>query len=168
MKKEILLFVCIVLLLPVLLHGEVKQVRVWGKIAGLAGREVVLLDSDYKTEITRVKGNKDRFELTTKVEVGDVRPYFLYVPSLGTLEFFIDTENIQIEAKIENGNLNREWIKGSPVMSEYLAFFTRNPYQKALNMAVDAYNIAFNEYNNVNQTEENYRILKQARRRTDS
>ena len=56
--------------------------RVWGKIAGLAGREVVLLDSDYKTEITRVKGNKDRFELTTKVEVGDVRPYFLYVPSL--------------------------------------------------------------------------------------
>ena len=142
MKKEILLFVCIVLLLPVLLHGEVKQVRVWGKIAGLAGREVVLLDSDYKTEITRVKGNKDRFELTTKVEVGDVRPYFLYVPSLGTLEFsrniptlyfFIDTENIQIEAKIENGNLNREWIKGSPVMSEYLAFFTRNPYQKALN-----------------------------------
>ena len=46
MKKGILLFVCIVMLLPILLHGEVKQVKVWGKITGLAGREVVLLDSD--------------------------------------------------------------------------------------------------------------------------
>lgn len=53
MKKGILLFVCIVMLLPSLLHGEVKQAKVWGKIAGLAGREVVLLDSDYKTEIAR-------------------------------------------------------------------------------------------------------------------
>ena len=32
MKKGILLFVCIVMLLPILLHGEVKQVKVWGKI----------------------------------------------------------------------------------------------------------------------------------------
>ena len=131
MKKGILLFVCIVMLLPILLYGEVKQVKVWGKIAGLAGREVVLLDSDYKTEIARVKGNKDRFELMVKVEVGDARPYYLYVPSLGDLGlsmnipvmyFFIDTENIQIAAKIKDGSLRREWIKGSPAMSEYLAF----------------------------------------------
>ena len=146
MKKGILLFVCIVMLLPILLHGEVKQVKVWGKIVGLAGREVVLLDSDYKTEIVRVKGNKDRFELTAKVEVGDARPYFLYLPSLGGLEFsqkvpviqfFIDTENIQIEAKIKDGNLQREWIKGSPAMSEYLAFVEENPYRKALTEAIN-------------------------------
>ena len=121
MKKGILLFVCIVMLLPILLHGEVKQVKVWGKITGLAGREVVLLDSDCKTEIVRVKGNKDRFELTAKVEIEDARPYFLYLPALGDLDlsmhvpvmyFFIDTENIQIEARIENGNLARKWIKG--------------------------------------------------------
>ena len=177
MKKGILLFVCIVMLLPILLHGEVKQVKVWGKIVGLAGREVVLLDSDYKTEIVRVKGNKDRFELTAKVEVGDARPYFLYLPSLGGLEFsqkvpviqfFIDTENIQIEAKIKDGNLQREWIKGSPAMSEYLAFVEENPYRKALNEAINVYNIAFHEYNDVNQTDENFRILKQASRRMDS
>ena len=177
MKKGILLFVCIVMLLPILLHGEVKQVKVWGKIVGLAGREVVLLDSDYKTEIVRVKGNKDRFELTAKVEVGDARPYFLYLPSLGGLEFsqkvpviqfFIDTENIQIEAKIKDGNLQREWIKGSPAMLEYLAFVEENPYRKALNEAINVYNIAFHEYNDVNQTDENFRILKQASRRMDS
>lgn len=177
MKKGILLFVCIVMLLPILLHGEVKQVKVWGKIVGLAGREVVLLDSDYKTEIVRVKGNKDRFELTAKVEVGDARPYFLYLPSLGGLEFsqkvpviqfFIDTENIQIEAKIKDGNLQREWIKGSPAMSEYLAFVEENLYRKALNEAINVYNIAFHEYNDVNQTDENFRILKQASRRMDS
>lgn len=177
MKKGILLFVCIVMLLPILLHGEVKQVKVWGKITGLAGREVVLLDSDCKTEIVRVKGNKDRFELTAKVEIEDARPYFLYLPALGDLDlsmhvpvmyFFIDTENIQIEAKIEDGNLARKWIKGSPVMSEYLAFIAANPYHEELNRAVDAYNIAFNEYNNVNPTEENLQILRQARQREDS
>ncbi|WP_270488216.1 peroxiredoxin family protein [Butyricimonas synergistica] len=177
MKKGILLFVCIVMLLPILLYGEVKQVKVWGKIAGLAGREVVLLDSDYKTEIARVKGNKDRFELMVKVEVGDARPYYLYVPSLGDLGlsmnipvmyFFIDTENIQIAAKIKDGSLRREWIKGSPAMSEYLAFIDANPCQKELSAAVDVYNIAFNEYNNINQTEENYRVLKQASKRMDS
>ena len=120
MKKGILLFVCIVMFLPILLHGEVKQVKVWGKIIGLAGREVVLLDSDCKTEIARVKGNKDRFELTAKVEIEDARPYFLYLPALGNLDlsmhvpvmyFFIDTENIQIEAKIENGNLASRPLK---------------------------------------------------------
>ena len=177
MKKGILLFVCIVMLLPILLHGEVKQAKVWGKIAGLAGREVVLLDSDYKTEIARVKGNKDRFELTVKVEVGDARPYYLCLPSLGDLGFsknvpvmyfFIDTENVQIEAKIKDGNLCREWIKGSPAMSEYLAFIAANPYGKELDEAINVYNIAFNEYNNVSQTEENYRVLKQASRRVDS
>lgn len=177
MKKGILLFVCIVMLLPSLLHGEVKQAKVWGKIAGLAGREVVLLDSDYKTEIARVKGNKDRFELTVEVEVGDARPYYLYLPSLGDLGFpknvpvmyfFIDTENVQIEAKIKDGNLRREWIKGSPAMSEYLAFIAANPYGKELDEAINVYNIASNEYNNVSQTEENYRILKQASKRMDS
>ncbi len=177
MKKGILLFVCIVMLLPILLHGEVKQAKVWGKIAGLAGREVVLLDSDYKTEIARVRGNKDRFELTAKVEVGDARPYYLYLPSLGDLGFsknvpvmyfFIDTENVQIEAKIKDGNLRREWIKGSPAMSEYLAFIAANPYGKELDEAINVYNIASNEYNNVSQTEENYRILKQASKRMDS
>ena len=176
MKKGILLFVCIVMLLPIL-HGEVKKVKVWGNIAGLAGREVVLLASDYKTEITRVKGMKDRFELMANVEVGDARSYFLYVPSLGDLEmsqnipvivFFIDTENIQIEAKIENGNLYRKRIKGSPAMSEYLAFIEKNPFRKALNEAVDAYNVAFNEYNNVNPTEENLCVLKRARIVSDS
>ena len=171
------MFVCIVMLLPSLLHGEVKQAKVWGKIAGLAGREVVLLDSDYKTEIARVKGNKDRFELTVEVEVGDARPYYLYLPSLGDLGFpknvpvmyfFIDTENVQIEAKIKDGNLRREWIKGSPAMSEYLAFIAANPYGKELDEAINVYNIASNEYNNVSQTEENYRILKQASKRMDS
>ena len=53
-------------------------------------------------------------------------------------------------------------------MSEYLAFIAANPYHEELNMAVDAYNIAFNEYNNVNPTEENLQILKQARLREDS
>ena len=116
MKKGILLFVCIVMLLPNLLHGEVKQVKVWGKIAGLAGREVVLLGADYRTELTRVKGNGDRFEIGAKVEVGDARPYFLYVPALGdlgpsmvipTMYFYIDTDNIQVEAKIVDGSLKK-------------------------------------------------------------
>ncbi len=177
MKKGILLFVCIVMLLPNLLHGEVKQVKVWGKIAGLAGREVVLLGADYRTELTRVKGNGDRFEIGAKVEVGDARPYFLYVPALGdlgpsmvipTMYFYIDTDNIQVEAKIVDGSLKKEKIKGSPAMVEYEGFFTKNSYEKDLGIALETYNKAFNEYNVVNQTEENLQILKQTSTRVDS
>ena len=170
-------YVCILMLLPVLLHGEVKQVKVWGKIAGLAGREVVLLDSDYSTEIARVKGNGDRFEIGAKVEVGDARPYFIYVPALGdlgpsmvipTMYFYIDTDNIQVEAKIAEGSLKKERIKGSPGMTEYEGLFAKNPFEKELGVATDAYNKAFNEYNVVNQTEENLRVLKRASDRLDS
>lgn len=53
-------------------------------------------------------------------------------------------------------------------MSEYLAFIAANPYGKELDEAINVYNIASNEYNNVSQTEENYRILKQASKRMDS
>lgn len=177
MKKGILLFVCLVMLLPILLHGEVKQVKVWGKIAGLAGREVVLLDSDYHTEIARVKGNGDRFEIGVKVEVGDARPYFIYVPALGdlgpsmvipTIYFYIDTDNIQVEAKIAEGSLKKERIKGSPAMTEYEGLFAKNPCEKELDVAVNAYNKAFNEYNMVHQTEENLQVLKRAGDRLDS
>lgn len=177
MKKGIFLFVCIVMFLPVLLHGEVKQVKVWGQITGLAGREVVLLDSDYRTELARVQGNKDRFELTAEVEVGDARPYFLYVPALGdlgpsmvipTIYFFIDTEKIEIVAKIEDGSLKKEKIKGSPAMTEYQAFYAANPYDKILGEAIAVYNKAFDQYNRVEQSDANMQALKKAGNDVDS
>ena len=177
MRKGIVLFVCAFVFLPILLFGMEKRVRVSGKIAGLAGREVVLLDSDYRTELARVKGNGDRFDMRVSVEVGDARPYYIYVPDLGdlgpsmvipTMYLYIDTEHTRVEAKIEQGSLKREKIKGSSAMAEYEGLLAKNPCEKELDVAGKAYNEAFNEYNMVNQTEENLRVLKRASDRLDS
>lgn len=177
MRKGIVLFVCAFVLLPILLFGTEKRVRVSGKIAGLAGREVVLLDSDYRTELARVNGNGDRFDMRVSVEVGDARPYYIYVPDLGdlgpsmvipTMYLYIDTEHTRVEAKIERGSLKREKIKGSLAMVEYEGLLAKNPYDKELDVAGKAYNEAFNEYNVVSQTEENLRVLKRASGRLDS
>lgn len=151
------------------LFAEMKVVKLKGVIKGLANREVVLLDVDRKTELARVKSNKDTFKMTVKTQVGDGRIYFLYVPALGPLGlsmnvptafFFIDQPTLDINAEIANGNLKIHSVKSSPMWDEYNMLYKKNQYSNDIALTGKKYNEAFELYNNKEQTEENLRKLK--------
>lgn len=153
--------------------------KLYGTIEGLDGREVVLLNEN-REEIVRVAGEGDKFELADEgIVVGDGRFYSLWVPALGDLGLsmkipttflFIDKPAIEIKAAIEDGNLKRKSIKGSPMMDEYERLYTVNPAREALNEAIVAYNKSFQVYNldEGGMTPENYDLLKRNSRRVDS
>lgn len=151
------------------LFAEMTVVKLKGVIKGLANREVVLLDVDRKTELARVKSNKDTFKMTVKTQVGDGRIYFLYVPALGPLGlsmnvptafFFIDQPTLDINAEIANGNLKIHSVKSSPMWDEYNMLYKKNQYSNDIALTGKKYNEAFELYNNKEQTEENLRKLK--------
>lgn len=151
------------------LFAEMTVVKLKGVIKGLANREVVLLDVDRKTELARVKSNKDTFKMTVKTQVGDGRIYFLYVPALGPLGlsmnvptafFFIDQPTLDINAEIANGNLKIHSVKSSPMWDEYNMLYKKNQYSNDIALTGKKYNEAFELYNNKEQTEENLHKLK--------
>lgn len=156
--------------------AAIREVKIHGTIKGLGDEEIALLDADQQ-EITRVKARGDKFEIVTEAETDDGRYYFLYVPSVGplglsmsipTLFFFIDSDDIEVDAEIKNQRVNRKMIKGSPLMDEYDAIFEHLPVKKELEKAAVSYNQAFKEYNEVSQTESNLQILKKAGEKLDS
>lgn len=157
-------------------NAAIREVKIHGTIKGLGNEEIALLDANQQ-EITRVKARDDRFELVTQVETDDGRYYFLYVPSVGplglsmsipTLFFFIDSDDIEVNAEIRDQKVNRKEIKGSPTMDEYDAIFENLPVKKELEKAVVGYNKAFHEYNEVSETESNLQLLKEAGKKLDS
>lgn len=176
MNKKITLALSFILLFFTSVNAVKKEVKITGTIAGLAGREVALLDYD-RSELARVKGDSDAFEITCQVETNDGRFYILYVPALGdlgpsmkipTLAFFIDAPNIAIDAKIEEGNLKENQITGSPDMTEYKVLSDKNSYNKELKEVIENYNKAFHQYNEVEKTEKNMLSLKEASAKIDS
>lgn len=163
----------VVLLLFVLvtshLFAEMTVVKLKGVIKGLANSEVVLLDVDRKTELARVKSNKDSFKMTVKTMVGDGRVYYLYIPDLGPLGpsmkistafFFIDQPTLDVNAKIENGNLKILSVKSSPMWDEFNLLYKNNQYSDDLEITGKKYNEAFELYNNIEKTDENLQQLK--------
>lgn len=157
-------------------NAAIREVKIHGTIKGLGNEEIALLDANQQ-EITRVKARDDRFELVTQVETDDGRYYFLYVPSVGplglsmsipTLFFFIDSDDIKVNAEIRDQKVNRKEIKGSPTMDEYDVIFENLPVKKELEKAVVGYNKAFHEYNEVSETESNLQLLKEAGKKLDS
>lgn len=175
MKKIVVTLFLFILIVSPALAGLIP-IQLKGEIKGLTGREVVLLDSNRKTELARVKGNKDLFEITTNAEVADGRFYYLYVPALGdlgpsmnipTVYFFIDKPALDINAQIVNGNLELVGIMTSPDMDEYNTLNAENRFTKDVEAAGKKYNEAFDLYNNKAQTDENMKILKEASENLD-
>lgn len=165
-----------ILTLALSVSAAVEKVKVHGTVKGLGNQEIALLDVSWK-EITRVNAQNDNFEIVTNVDTKDGRYYFLYVPSVGplglsmsipTLFLFIDSDNVGVTARIEGDKVIKERIEGSPLMDEYIAIFQNLPVRAELNQAADIYNAAFHEYNDVNQTEENLKVLESAGAQMDS
>lgn len=170
MKKSLTILFLFILMVSPAFAGLVP-IKLKGEIKGLSGREVVLLDSDRKTELARVKGNKDSYTIAANAEVADGRFYYLYVPALGdlgpsmvipTIYFFIDKSFLEIDAEIIEGNLKLITIKNSPDMDEYNALNEENRFTKEVEAAGKKYNEAFELYNVKDQTDENLKILKEA------
>lgn len=168
-KKIIILFLFILMVSPA--FAGLIPIKLKGGIKGLAGQEVVLLDGDRKTELARVKSDKDLFRMEANAEVADGRFYFLYVPALGdlgpsmkipTIYFFIDKPSLEVNAEIVNGNLQLVGVKNSPDMDEYNALNRENRYSKEVETAFARYNEAFELYNMKAQTDENMKLLKEA------
>ena len=175
MKKNIIILFLFLLVISPTFAGLIP-VKLKGEIKGLAGREVVLLDGDRRTELARVKGNKDSFSLEAKAEVGDGRFYNLYVPALGdlgpsmkipTVYFFMDKPTLEVNAEIIDGNLKLLGVKTSPDWNEYNALNAENLYSKDVEAAGKKYNEAFELYNMKAQTDENMKILKEASENLD-
>lgn len=171
-----------IILLTVLLitgisaNAKNEKVRIHGQIQGLGENEIVLLKADY-SEIAKTKGTNDKFEITANLETGDGSYYFLYVPSVGplgpsmsipTLFLFADSPDIEINAVIKDKRVSKNYIKGSPMMSEYESIFRNLPVREELEKASVAYNKAFDQYNSVSQTQENLDVLEAAGDKLDS
>lgn len=175
MKKNIIILLLFSLIISPAFAGLIP-VKLKGEIKGLAGREVVLLDGDRKTELAHNKGNKDSFSLEAKIKVGDGRFYYLYVPALGdlgpsmkipTVYCFVDKPVLEVNAEIIDGNLKLLEVKNSPDWNEYNTLNEENPYTKDVEAAGKKYNEAFELYNMKAQTDENMKILKEASENLD-
>lgn len=166
------------------LNAAVEKVKVYGVVKGLGNEEIVLLDHNQQ-EISKTNARNGRFELTAQVETGDGRYYCLYVPSVGplglsmsipTLYFFVDASDIEIKAEVkteikagtECKKVKMKNIKGSPMMDEHRSIYDNLSVGKELSVAIRDYNKAFENYNHIAQTDENYKLLKEAGQRTDS
>lgn len=166
MKK--ILVIIIFFLSALAIQSQNSSIKLSGHIKGLKGADVVLLNAD-RTEMMRVKGKGDHFSIKADVPQGDGRVYYLYVPALGSLGpsmniayfyFFIDADNIKMDAEIKGKDLKKISIKNSFSSNEYDALFENNSYQRQIKEVGDRYNKAFHEYNDVKQSEANKKMLK--------
>ena len=153
-----------------------KPVKVIGNIKGLGNNEVVLYTFDNK-EMARTKGVNDKFTLELTLDTDYGQPFFIHFPSVAplgpsmkipTMMLFIDSDQVEVTGFINEKGINKESIKGSPLLLAYEAVFANLPVTKELNEIIPAYNKAFHEYNVVSMTDENLAILKRYSAKVDS
>lgn len=155
--------------------AQIKKVNIRGEIKNLGNQELVLLNTDQR-EIIKTQAREGKFEIVTDLEIGDMRHYYLHVPSLGPLgpsmnipviSFFICTPKIEIQAAVKDKNITLSSVKGSPCADEYNKLYNNLAANKEIEEATKPYNEAFRLYNNVSQTPENLEKLKAAGARLD-
>lgn len=148
--------------------AQIKKVTIVGEVRNLGNKEVVLLDAD-QSELGKAMATNGRFTITRKLEIGDMRYYTLYIPSVGPLgpsmsipviNFFICSDKINIRAVIRDKKVELSLIKGSPCGEEYKKLFDSLPASKELEAAIQPYNDAFHQYNDVENTDKNKEKLK--------
>jgi peroxiredoxin len=147
MKKSIIiLFTALLVFIPV--YAVKNPVNIQGKIKGLSGGNVVLLDADRTTELARVKGLKDSFKMNVNVEAGDGRFYYIKVSLIGKnavklrnpiVPFFIDSRRLALEAQIIGSDLKLESVLPSPTLDEYFQLIKQNSYSGILSIAENNY-----------------------------
>ncbi len=157
-------------------QAQETKVSIGGRIEGLGNREIRLLDADMKT-IGTFQSIQDSFRYETKLNTTDQRFYGIHVPSLGNLgpsmkrpaiHFLVSSTNTVIHAKLTNGSLEEDKIIGSPAMTAFTETYDNLPSTKLLKNSSEAYNRAFDAYNNQAQTEENKLWLKREGQKIDS
>lgn len=163
------------LFLGISADAQIKKVNIRGEIKNLGNQELVLLNTDQR-EIIKTQAKEGKFEIVTDLEIGDMRHYYLHVPSLGPLgpsmnipviSFFICTPKIEIQAAVKDKNIVLSSVKGSPCADEYNKLYNNLPANKEIEDATKPYNEAFRLYNSVAQTPENLEKLKAAGARLD-
>jgi len=166
--RKILLGLC--LLLAVTAEAQVKKVTIEGEVKGLGNNELVLLNVD-QSVIEKTQTRDGKFKITTDLEIGDMRYYYLHAPSVGPLgpsmnipviSFFVCSPKIEIQAAVKEKNMKLSSIKGSPCGDEYNKLYNSLPANKEIEAATKPYNEAFRLYNNVAKTPENLEKLKSA------
>ena len=177
MKKFIsILFFSLMLLTPKMLFAD--PVNIQGTVTGLANGTVILLDADRTTEITRVNAENDFFKMVVNVEVGDGRMYFMRIEPAGsdikmrhsTAPFFIDAQELEVSAKLDNASLVISSVKNSATTDEYMKIISKNPYYKITDEAQEAYDVSVRmlDYSpdnakNVDMLQKTFQTLSKAR-----
>lgn len=171
--RKILIGLC--LLLAVNAAAQIKNVTIEGQVTGLGNQELVLLNVD-QSVIGKTQTAAGKFKITADLEIGDMRTYYLYAPSVGplgpsmsnpTISFFGCGTKIEIQALLKDKNLSVVSIKGSPCQEEYDRLYNGLAANKAIEAASKPYNEAFQLYNTVAQTSENREKLNAASKQLD-
>lgn len=171
--RKILIGLC--LLLAVTATAQIKKVTINGEVKGLGNQELVLLNVD-QSVMGKTQAKEDKFEILADMEIGDMRTYYLYAPSIGplgpsmsnpTISFFGCGTKIEIQALLKDKSLSVISIKGSPCQTEYDKLYTGLAANKAIEAASKPYNEVFRLYNEVAQTEENKAKLSAAGKQLD-
>ena len=174
--KTIMIFLAICICLAA--QAENKKVTLVGHVEGLGNNEVVICTQDYK-ELARTKSAGGQFTIEMNVDTEDGQPYLLHFPSVGKLgemsmktpyySIYLDAERLEVSGRIteERGFVDGE-LEGSPMKDEYAAIYDNLPASKPLSAAIDRYNKAFDLYNNISMTDENYQELKASSTLVDS
>lgn len=174
MKTIYLAFV--ILFLGNFLHAENKTVKVIGNVKDLEDNEVILYSADMR-EIARTASVGGHFTLEATVDIDDGQMYTLHFPAIAPMEsgmkipttsLFLDAKEILLTGCVTERGFDDGKVTGSPLMTEWKAVFANLPVRQALSEAIDKYNTAFHEYNEVSMTDENYKELKRCGEVTDS
>ncbi|WP_316794668.1 TlpA disulfide reductase family protein [Pedobacter frigoris] len=172
--KKLLTGLCLVIL-TLAAQAQIKKVTIQGDIKGLGDQELILLNVDQST-IAKVNAIAGSFKIAADMEIGDMRHYYLYAPSLGklgpsmnnpTISFFACSQKIEIQAAVKGKDMKIITVKGSPCGDVYHKLYDNLSANKELDIAAKPYNEAFHLYNNVEKSPENLEKLKKAGKRID-
>ncbi|WP_316822405.1 TlpA disulfide reductase family protein [Pedobacter gandavensis] len=169
------LWIGLCLLLAVAAKAQVKKVSIEGEIKGLGNQELMLLNVDQRV-IEKTQTREGKFKIIADMEIGDMRYYYLYAPSLGPLgpsmnipviSFFVCGTQVQVEASVKEKNMSISSVKGSPCNETYDKLYKGLAANMAIEAASKPYNEAFHLYNTVAQTPENKEKLSAAGKELD-
>ncbi|WP_316751484.1 TlpA disulfide reductase family protein [Pedobacter gandavensis] len=171
--RKILIGLC--LLFAVSATAQIKKVTIEGEVKGLGNNELMLLNVD-QSVIEKTQTKDGKFQIIADMEIGDMRMYSLYAPSVGPLgpsmsnpilSFFGCGTKIKIQALLKDKNLSIVSIKGSACQEEYDKIYKGLRANKAIEAASKPYNEAFRLYNRVAKTPENKARLNAAGKQMD-
>lgn len=141
-----------------------------GTIEGLGNGKVILIN-ERSYAIDTVQAVNNSFIIEHEINIDDPKFHGIFLPHLSNKDgglrdnkifFFVDTDNIKITAVIIKENIENKNIEGSPITNEYHAIDAGLEAGLNLDKFYKADRKAFENYNEIEQSDENLKILEKS------